>query len=158
MTNLRSSAVAFLCFAFCLLASGCGGGGMSTTPLPENAITAVTVAPNPAPAVIGTQVQFSVAVTGTGSYSSAVTWSVLATQGSALSPGTINTSGLYTTPYPAPTSVTVAATSTQDTTKSGSATVNLSAPAIAAGPSLTVDAGNQTHTISPYIYGMKLPA
>ncbi len=154
MTNLRSSAVAFLCFAFCLLASGCGGGGMSTTPLPENAITAVTVAPNPAPAVIGTQVQFSVAVTGTGSYSSAVTWSVLATQGSALSPGTINTSGLYTTPYPAPTSVTVAATSTQDTTKSGSATVNLSAPAIAAGPSLTVDAGNQTHTISPYIYGM----
>lgn len=42
----------------------------------------------------------------------------------------------------------------QDSTKSGSAVVTLSQPAPAAGPALTVDAGNQTHPISPYIYGM----
>jgi hypothetical protein len=65
-------------------------------------------------------------------------------------------SGLYTTPYPAPASVTVTATSTQTgfTNVSGSATVALTAPATAAGPALTVDLGNQTPAISPYIYGM----
>jgi hypothetical protein len=48
----------------------------------------------------------------------------------------------------------VTATSTFDTTKSGSATVTLSQPATATGPALTVDAGSQTRAISPYIYGM----
>jgi hypothetical protein len=71
-----------------------------------------------------------------------------------LSPGTITSSGLYTTPYPAPATVTVVATSTQDTSLSGSATVTLAAPAASTGPALTVDAGNPTHAISPYIYGM----
>jgi len=154
MKNLRCTSAVLIGIGICLLASGCGGGGVTTTPPPENSITSVTVAPNPAPAVIGTQVQFSVTVTGTGSYSSAVTWSVLAPQGSDLNPGTISTTGLYTTPYPPPASVTVQATSTQDNTKSGNATVNFSAPATAPGPALTVDAGNETHAISPYIYGM----
>lgn len=116
------------------------------------AITSITVTPNTA--IIGTQVQFSANVVGTGSFSSAVTWSVAAPVGSSLSPGDINSTGLYTTPYPAPPTVTVTATSTEDTTKSGSATVTLSQPAVSAGPVLTVDAGNETHVISPYIYGM----
>jgi len=154
MKNLRCALAALIGIGSSLLASGCGGGGATTTPLPENSITSVTVAPNPAPAVIGTQVQFSVTVTGTGSFSTAVSWSVLGPTGSDLSPGTISTTGLYTTPYPPPASVTVVATSTQDTTKSGSSTVNLSAPATAIGPALTVDAGNETHAISPYVYGM----
>ena len=116
-------------------------------------ITSITVSPNTA--TIGKQVQFAASVAGTGSYSTAVSWAVTAPSGSALSPGTIvSTSGLYTTPYPAPATVTVTATSTQDATKSGSVTVTLSQPAAAAGPALTVDAGNQTHAISPYIYGM----
>jgi hypothetical protein len=50
--------------------------------------------------------------------------------------------------------VTITATSVQDTTKSGSTTVTLSAPATAAGPALSVDVGAPTHAISPYIYGM----
>jgi hypothetical protein len=83
-----------------------------------------------------------------------VTWSLAGPSGSSLSPGTPTSSGLYTTPYPAPATVTVTATSTQDTSKSDSATVTLTAPAAAAGPALTVDVGNQTHAISPYIYGM----
>ena len=142
--------------ALCLVESGCGGGG-SATPTPSPAptgpsITAITVTPNSA--IIGTQVQFAATVTGTGSFSSDVTWSLTAPVGSALSPGTLTATGLYTTPYPAPPTVTVTATSTEDTTKSGSATVVLSAPIVAAGPALTVDAGNPTHPISPYIYGM----
>ncbi|MGA3371503.1 MAG: glycoside hydrolase family 44 protein, partial [Terracidiphilus sp.] len=40
------------------------------------------------------------------------------------------------------------------TNVSGSATVVLSAPPTVPGPALTVDVGNQTHAISPYIYGM----
>jgi hypothetical protein len=71
-----------------------------------------------------------------------------------LSPGTITPTGLYTTPYPAPPTVTVTATSNEDGTKAGAATLTLNSPAVAAGPALTVDAGNQTHAISPYIYGM----
>jgi len=110
--------------------------------------SAVKVTPNPATATIGGQLQF----TATGA--TAVSWTVAAPSGSNLSPGTISTSGLYTTPYPAPPTVTVTATSTADATQSASVTVTLNAPAAAAGPVLTVDAGNQTHAINPYIYGM----
>jgi hypothetical protein len=115
-------------------------------------ISTITVTPNTA--IIGTQVQFTATVTGTGSFSSGVTWSVAAPTGSTLSPGTMSLTGLFTTPYPAPPTVTVTATSTEDITKSGSVTVTLSQPAAAAGPALTVDAGNETHAINPYIYGM----
>jgi hypothetical protein len=112
------------------------------------------VAPNPATAIIGTQVQFTATVSGTGAFSGGVSWSLQAPSGSALSPGTLSSTGLYTTPYPAPATVTVTATSTQDPTQSGSVIVTLSPPAAATGPALSVDAGNQTHAINPYIYGM----
>jgi hypothetical protein len=112
------------------------------------AYSAVSVTPNPATATIGGQLQFS--ATGATAY----TWTVAAPSGSSLSPGTINAAGLYTTPYPAPPTVTVTATSTADSTQSASVTVTLNAPAVAAGPVLTVDADNQTHAISPYVYGM----
>ncbi len=112
----------------------------------------VTVTPNPATATIGGTVQFSAAINGTTS--SAVTWSVAAPPGSSLSPGTISATGLYTTPYPAPATVTVTATSTLNTNMSASSIVTLSAPAATAGPALNIDVGNQTHAISPFIYGM----
>ena len=117
------------------------------------AVTSVTVTPNPATATIGGSLQFSAAVAGSNVTDSSVTWSVAAS-GTSLSPGDISTSGLYTTPYPAPASVTVTATSNQDSTVSGSVTVTLAAPAAAGGPALTVDAGNITHAIDPFIYGM----
>jgi hypothetical protein len=115
-------------------------------------ITSIKV--TPAAATIGSQVQFAAAVSGTGNFSSAVKWSLTCPSCGTLSPGTLSASGLYTTPYPAPATVTVAATSTQDSTKSGSVTVTLSPPATAAGPALSVDVNNQTHPISPLIYGM----
>jgi hypothetical protein len=117
-------------------------------------ITAITVTPSVT--TIGTQVQFAANVVGTGSYSKGVTWALTCPVCGSLSAGTLSSSGLYTTPYPAPATVVVTATSTATgfTNVSGSATVTLSAPATATGPALTVDAGKQTHTISPYIYGM----
>jgi len=116
--------------------------------------TTINVSPNPGTAIIGGTVQFSASVSPSGALANSFTWSIAAPSGSTLSPGTITSAGLYTTPYPAPATVTVTATSTQDTTVSGSTVVTLSAPAAAAGPALTVDAGNQTHAIDPLIYGM----
>jgi hypothetical protein len=117
-------------------------------------ITSVTVAPNPETATIGTQVQFTATVAGTGSFANTVTWSVTGPSTWTGSVGSISSNGLYETPYPAPATVTVVATSAQDTSISGSATVTLQPPAAGTGPALTVDVGNQTHAISPYIYGM----
>ena len=154
MNRLPSMIATLFGIWFGVLMTACGGsaGGSSTPPPVTTSITSITVSPNTG--TIGTNVQFSAVVAGTGSYSSAVTWSTANPSGSGLSPGTISATGLYTTPYPAPALVTVTATSVQDTTKSGSINVSLSPPALAAGPSLTVDAGSVTHTINPYIYGM----
>jgi hypothetical protein len=124
----------------------------------ESTITSITVTPGTA--TIGTQQQFTATVHGTGSYSSAVTWSVAAPSGSALSPGDISTAGLLNTPYPAPPTVSVTATSTQNTSISGSVLVTLSPPTNTAGPALSVDvntpntSSENPHTISSYIYGM----
>jgi len=117
-------------------------------------VTSVTVTPSAPTVTIGSTQQFSATVNGTGLSGNGVTWSLAGPSGSTDSPGTITATGLYTSPYPAPATVTVTATSTQDPSISGSVTVTLTAPATATGPSLSVDAGKQTHAISPYIYGM----
>jgi Glycoside hydrolase family 44 len=123
-----------------------------------SSITSISVSPSTA--TIGTQQQFTATVNGTGSYNKAVTWTVAAPSGSSLSPGNISSSGLYNTPYPAPPTVTVTATSVQDTSVNGSAIVTLSPPATATGPALTVDVNTPNtpsenpHNISPYVYGM----
>jgi hypothetical protein len=114
----------------------------------------VSISPNPATATIGSTLQFSAVVTDPATSSQAVSWSVSAPTGSTLSPGDISASGLYTTPFPAPPTITVKATSVGDPTASTSVTVTLATPATATGPALSVDAGNQTHAISPLIYGM----
>ncbi len=155
-----SGSYAFISWTGCATTSGynCNVTMNANTTVTANynqpSVTSITVTPSAA--TIGTQVQFKATVAGTGAYSSAVTWTLSCPLCGSLSAGTLGSSGLYTTPYPAPASVTVTATSTQAgyTNVSGSATVTLSAPATAAGPALTVDLGNQTHAISPEIYGM----
>jgi hypothetical protein len=137
-----------------LLLSGCGGGSMVSTPVQPTGPTVTGITVTPTTATIGSQVQFVATVTGTGSYSSAVTWSASAPTGSGLSAGTLSATGLLTTPYPAPASITVTATSVADAAVSGSATVTLTPPAPVAGLTLRVDAGNQTRAINPDIYGM----
>ena len=142
----------------CGFLTACGSGGGSTNsppPPPRPAVSGVTVTPNPAPTLtIGTTRQFAATVSGAAVTDNTVTWSVTQPAGSALSAGTIDKTGLYTTPYPAPATVTVTATSNQDKEISGSVTVTVSAPAAVSGPALTIDVAAQTHAINPYIYGM----
>jgi hypothetical protein len=136
------------------------GASTVTANYNQPGITSINVTPSAA--TIGAQQQFTATVHGTGSYSSGVTWSLTCSSCGSLSPGTLSATGLYTTPYPAPASVTITATSTMSgfTNVSGSATVTLNPPATASGPALTVDVGTLTnpsenpHTISPYVYGM----
>jgi phosphatidylinositol-3-phosphatase len=77
-------------------------------------ITSVQVTCNPVSVITNATSQCDAAVQGTGSYSSAVKWSV--------NGGAVDSNGLFTAPSIAG-AVTVVATSTQDTTKSNQATV-----------------------------------
>lgn len=128
-----------------------GSATVTVTAAPPT-ITGVTVTPSTA--TIGTTQQFTATVSGTGAYNHAVTWAVSAPTGWTGSYGSISSSGLYMTPYPAPATVTVTATAVGDTSVSGNATVTLQAPATTAGPALTVDATDALHAINPLIYGM----
>ena len=141
--------------AVCALVLGCGGGGSGDTGPVQTGptITGVTITPTAATVTIGATQPFTATVSGTGAFNSAVTWRVVGPSGWTGSAGSIDKTGMYVSPYPAPATVTVTALATGDTSKSASATVTLVAPAAAAGPALTVDAGNETHAISPYIYG-----
>jgi hypothetical protein len=112
-------------FTVCLLVAavaGCGGGGGGgpdggTTPC---SVSGVTVVANPTAVATSQNSTLTATVTSTGSCTGGVTWSATP------SGGTLTPSGLTAT-FSA-TSVgtfTVKATSTDDTTKSGSATVNV---------------------------------
>jgi hypothetical protein len=162
---LSDNSYSFVSWSGCASTSGSGGINCNVTISANTTVTATynqaaitSINVTPSTATIGTQQQFTATVHGTGNYSSGVTWSMLPASGA----GSISTTGLYSTPYPAPASVTVTATSTMTgfTNVSGSATVTLSPPATASGPALTVDVGTPTnpsenpHTISPYVYGM----
>jgi hypothetical protein len=91
-----------------LLACGGGSNNGQAGSMPS---TIASVSPVCAPSTIAASAtsQCNATVKGSGSHSSAVTWSA--------SGGTINSSGLLTAPASA-SNVTVTATSTQDTTKS----------------------------------------
>jgi hypothetical protein len=120
-------------------------------------ITAIGITiSGPTSAMIGGQaVTYSATVTGATNTS--VDWTVAGPSGWSGGLGTLTASGnsaTYQTPYPAPASVTITATSAQYSSLSEDTTVTLSAPATANGPVLTVDVGNELHAISPLIYGM----
>ncbi|MGA7524806.1 MAG: alkaline phosphatase family protein [Acidobacteriaceae bacterium] len=102
----------------------CGGGSSTSTTTPpptppaSPTIASVSVACSPTTVDVSSTSQCNATVSGTGSYSSSVTWSA--------SNGTIDNTGLFTAPASA-TTATVTATSTQDTSKSGKATVTVQA-------------------------------
>jgi hypothetical protein len=166
---LTDNGYSFVSWSGCTSTSGAGGFNCSVTVSGSTTVTAnynepgiTSITVSPSTATIGTQQQFTATVTGTGSYSSGVTWSLICSSCGSLSPGTLSASGLYTTPYPAPATVTIKATSTMTgfTNVFGSTTVTLSPPATGSGPALTVDVGTPSnpsenpHTISPYVYGV----
>lgn len=89
------------------------------TPPPSSpTITSVSVSCSPTTIDTSATSQCNATVSGTGSYSSGVTWSA--------STGTIDKNGLFTAPASA-TTATVTATSTQDTSKSGNASITVQA-------------------------------
>ncbi len=101
--------------------AGCGGGGSASAPPASPVsptISNVSVACTPAVVKAGETAQCSATVQGTGSYNSAVTWSA--------SGGTINSSGLFTASTTAGT-ITVTATSVENTGHSGQANVTVQA-------------------------------
>ena len=117
-------------------------------------VTTVNVEPDHVTLAPGESRQFTATVEGTGTFSSALKWSVNGIDGGNASLGTISSSGLYVTPYPTPAVATLKATSTSDPAKSASVTITFAAPPVAMGPELSVDGSAPTHPISPLIYGM----
>jgi hypothetical protein len=118
--------------------AGSGGGGpppVTVTVSPGSANLFADEAGNSWPAGV-TQKQFAATVNNSSDQS--VTWAV--TGGSAN--GTVDETGLYTTPavVPNPAAVKVTATSAADATKSGSATVNVEAPTGLGTSQITVTA------------------
>ena len=105
-------ALAGLLIVFGGCGGGTGGSGLSTSPT----ITSVTVSCTPTSISTGQTSACTATVSGTGSYSSAVSWLV-----SPTSMGTVSSSGVYT---PAALgTATITADSTQDTSKAGNAPV-----------------------------------
>ncbi len=100
-----------------LVMMGCSGSSSSSS-----TITAVTVTCTPASIESGQTSQCAATVTGTGSYDSTVSWGI---SGSATG-GTVDANGLFTAQaVTASTTSTVAATSNQDSTMIGTATVTV---------------------------------
>lgn len=147
---LLSSALLILCAP----ASPAQANNPAKPDQPSPAISLIAVTPQRLTLSPGDRQQFSATVSGTGAYNDGVTWSVNNVAGGNAALGTISRSGLYITPYPAPHSVTIRATSTFDPAKSAEAIILLAPPPLAAGPSLTLDGAAARHAISPLIYGM----
>lgn len=122
MRSSEARALASVVIFAVLQLSGCGGGGSTTgsgnPPPPASTITGVSLSCTPSSVNTGGTSQCTPTVTGTGNFSTAVTLSASA--------GLIATTGLFTAPSSAAT-VTVMAISTQDATKSGAATIAVTA-------------------------------
>ena len=118
-----------LAIALCLvlLGIGCGGGHHFVSPTPSASQVSVTVTPATAQLNGGQTLQFTATVTNATDRS--VRWRV--TGG-----GTITAAGLYTAPSPVGTNITdrVTAISIEDSTKSGSATVNFTPVSVHVSP------------------------
>jgi hypothetical protein len=112
--------VALIMCGILFLGAACGGGSSnSQISSPSSSISSVTVTCTPSSLAENATSQCSATVQGSGAFSSAVNWSASA--------GTINASGLFTAPSSAGT-VTVTATSTQNTSKYGNAFATVTAP------------------------------
>lgn len=119
LSSVPSAVIAFASLVGCVVLSSCGGGGgNSGGGTQQPTITSVTVTCTPTSAQIGLTSQCSATVSGTGSYSSSVTWSAAG--------GIVTSAGVFTPSTPG--TATITATSAQDATKSGSASVTVVVP------------------------------
>ena len=122
--------------AWLLLWSGCGGGS-STKPNPPLTIASLSVSCTPTSIQTTGTSACAATVTGTGNYSTSVTWSV-----NPANSGTVSGAGIFT-PASAGTAA-ITATSMQDSTKSGSATVVAIVPVTVTLVSLAISPANAT--------------
>jgi len=121
-----------------------GGGGAT--------VTGVTVSPATATVARNGTLQFTATVNGTNNPAQTVTWTVSTNQGN-VNNTSISAAGLLTVgPNQNPTTLTIRATSTADTTKSGTATVTVPPPG------QTGEAGILTVTNIPSQYNGKYAA
>lgn len=134
---------------FSLLLAGCssgansGGSGGGTTPPPTASITSVTVSCNATTVPTTQTTQCAATVKGTGSYSSAVAWSVNNVAGGNSTVGPISSTGLYTAPaaVPSPFTTTVTATSSADSTKSASVPIIVAGTIATASQAISAASG-----------------
>ena len=125
--DLLGYCLGFAVVAISILQSfGCAGASTTRTPIPVS----VTISPVSATVGAGGTQQFT--ATGENTGNTAVTWQVSGVTGGNATVGTISSAGLYTAPavVPNPAIVTVAAVSQADPTKSASAQVTITPPAV----------------------------
>jgi hypothetical protein len=135
-----------------MMLSSCGGGsnsgGVSGVGGAGVGAVTVNVSPPTASKFPTQQQKFTAAVGGTTN--TQVTWQVNGVTGGSVSVGTVDGTGLYTAPaaVPTPDTVTVAAVSQADVTKSGSAMVNILSPTPSGTYTVSIAAtvGNVTKT------------
>ncbi len=122
--TLFSTLALFL--AGCAAVRGSGSGSTPQQPAPKQ--IHVSVSPNPANVRANGSQQFNAAVTGTSD--TAVLWAVNNVPGGNSTTGSINSSGMYTAPasLPNPNTITIQATSSADSSASGSSNVTLLNP------------------------------
>jgi hypothetical protein len=138
-----------------LCAAGCAATTHTTKqtpPPPPPPPLSITVAVSPTTANIRAGDSFPFAVTVSGTTNQAVTWSVNGTSGGSATLGTISAAGNYTAPavLPNPNTITVRASSSADSSITGSSSVSLLNPT----PVLTginpssIGTGNFTLTVT----------
>jgi hypothetical protein len=124
---MKKMPTVFFLFLLGLLMMGCGGGGNGA----DGGQVRVAVSPLTANVIAGQTQQFTATVTG--ALNSAVAWTVSCSTSSC---GTIDGTGLYTAPalIPSDATVTVKATSQEDTNIVGTASVSQKAVTVSVSP------------------------
>ncbi len=125
MRRLGHLSCAFLALPVLWALVGCGGGGEQVPSPPERAPAEVVVSVSPTTTSVSTRGTLQFTATVTGTTVTAVTWSISGC--SLIDCGAITASGLYTAPssIALQTSISVTAISQADSTKSGTAIVQL---------------------------------
>jgi len=110
--------------------TGCGGGSGTSSQQGQQGttITSVLISPTSVSLQVSQPQQFSVTVSGTGSFDSSVQWFVNDVAGGNSTVGTV-VAGLYTAPnqVPSPAAVTIKAVATEGPSKSAPAQATIRA-------------------------------
>ena len=149
-----SGAIALLLVGFCAACSGGAGTDTSSSP-PSPAQVVVKIAPTVASiSTIQTQALTATVVNSTNP---AVTWKVDGVQGGNATVGMISPAGLYT-PSPAAATRSITATSVEDPTKSGSATVTVKLIGVTVTPATASISTAQTQQFAATVVNGTHPA